>query len=125
MAAAYWALGIRDSDFVGDDATPEEAKAGVYSLLRAKADWAVLSFRVVDDNDAELGEAERETETRLPEGRRYRFHVYRWGQQEPDPSDIQTVLVEMIEQAIIFVSGGTDLIRRGAEPWTVDTSIPT
>lgn len=125
MAAAYWALGIRDPDFVGAAASPEETKAGIYRLLRAKADWAVLSFRVIGGSDAELEEGERATGTKLPEGRRYRFHVYRWGEQEADPSDIQTVLVEMIEQAVVFVGGGTALIRRDTGTWAVDKSIPT
>jgi hypothetical protein len=124
MAAAYWALGIRDPDFVQAAASSQEAKAGVYRLLRAKADWAVLSFRVIEGSDAELGEAEGATKTKLAESRRYRFHVYRWGKQEADPNDIQTVLVEMLEQAIIFVSGSTALIRRDTGPWVVDTSIP-
>jgi hypothetical protein len=125
MAAAYWALGIRDPDFVGAGASSQEAKAGMYRLVRAKADWAVLSFRVIEGSDIELGEAERATQTKLPEARRYRFHVYRWGEQKADPRDIQTVFVEMLEEAIICVSGGTALIRRDTGSWAVDTSIPT
>src|SRR5262249_10244513 len=67
MEAVYWALGIHDPDFVR---TYGERKA-VYKVLRAKAAWAVLSFRVVPQDDAGLVAAEDATGVRLTGPRRY------------------------------------------------------
>jgi len=97
---------------------------GLNKLLRTKAAWAVLSFRDVGADDTELADAERETGVSLADPRRYRFHMYRWGEDKTDPGDIQTVLVEMLEQAIVYVSGGTALVRRDQGRWEANSSIP-
>jgi hypothetical protein len=43
----------------------------------------------------------------------------------PDPDDLFTVHVEILEQAVAYVAGNTVLVRRGNGPWVVDTSMPT
>lgn len=118
MAAVYWALGIRDPDFTGENR--------VNRIVRAKAAWAVLSFRAISADDEGLAEAKRQVPGAvLPEGRRYAFHVYRWGKEQPDPADIRKAHVEMLEEANLFVVGNTVLLRRADGPWTIDTSMPT
>jgi hypothetical protein len=112
MEAVYWALGIHDT-------------LPLNETLRAKADWAVLSFRHAAADETELAEAERVTRGRLSGSPRYRFHVYRWGKQIPDPDDMRIVLVEMREQVILYVDGSTVLLRRETGPWTIGTSLPT
>jgi hypothetical protein len=124
MEAVYWSLGIRDYDFLEGAVAARDPVKGLDKLVRAKAAWAVLSFRVVGANDTELADAERETGVSLADPRRYRFHMYRWGEDKTDPNDIQTVLVEMLEQAIVYVSGGTALVRRDQGRWEANSSIP-
>jgi hypothetical protein len=97
----------------------------VPKILRAKAAWAVLSFRVVDADDPDVSAAEQATGVQLAGPRRYRFHVYRWGEESPDPEDMRSVLVEMLEQAVVCVAGNTVLLQRDGGPWTADTSMPT
>src|SRR5277367_6760773 len=117
MAALYWGLGIHDPDFL---AKFDEATA-VKKIIRAKADWAVLSFRAVDPGDSALAAAEREAGARLAGPRRYRFHVFRWGKESPDPDDLQTVFVEILEQAFAYVAGNVVLLRHGDGRWTADS----
>jgi hypothetical protein len=112
MEAVYWALGIHDT-------------LPLNETLRAKAAWAVLSFRHAAADETELAEAERATRGRLSGSPRYRFHVYRWGKQIPDPDDMRTVLVEMRDQVILYVNASTVLLRRETGPWTIGTSLPT
>jgi len=119
--AAYWALGIHDPEFVERFGAEE----GVYKTLQAKAAWAVISFRKVTANDSGLRAAEEAAGTRLDGDRRYGIHIYRWGQERPDPADIHTVLVEVVEQAHAYVSGNTVLIQRENGPWMIDRSMPT
>jgi hypothetical protein len=125
MAAVYWALGIRDPAFVERFGAAE----AVNHVLREKATWAVLSFRTLGENDADLGEAEKAAGATLGDGPagspRYRFHVFRWGTQTVDPSDMHTTLVEVLEQATAYVRGNTVLIQRAGKPWTADRSMPT
>ncbi|MCX5577652.1 hypothetical protein [Kaistia terrae] len=125
MAAIYWALGIRDPEFVQRFGAVD----AVNQVLREKATWAVLSFRTVAEGDADLGEAEKVSGANLGDGPggspRYRFHVFRWGAQTADPSDQHTTHVEVLEQATAYVRGNTVLIQRAGKPWTVDRSIPT
>jgi hypothetical protein len=121
MEAIYWALGIHDPDFVAKYGE----KAAVYKVLQAKAVWAVLSFRVVQEGDLGLAAAERITGVRLAGPRGYFFHVYRWGKQIPDPDDMRIALVEMLEQVTAYVSGNAVLLRRGDGSWTTDQSMPT
>ena len=112
METVYWTLGIHDDHPVNE-------------TLRAKAAWAVLSFRTADPSEPELAQAERVTGARVGGTRRYRFHIYRWGEQRPDPDDMRTVLVEMLEQAIIYVDDSTVLMQRDSGPWTIGRSLPT
>lgn len=121
MEAVYWGLGIHDPDFFRD----YDEKDAVPKILRAKAAWAVFSFRTVGADDPDVKAAEQATGVRLAGPQRYRFHVYRWGDESPDPEDMGTVLVEMLEQAIACVSGNTVLLQREGGPWTADTSMPT
>jgi hypothetical protein len=94
-------------------------------VLQAKSAWAVLSFRVVQGDDPGLRSAEQAAGTQLDAARRYGFHVYRWGTERPDPSDMHVVLLEVLEQAHAYVSDNTVLIRRENGPWTIDRSMPT
>ena len=121
MEAVYWSLGIHDPDFFKH----EDPATAVAKILRAKAAWAVLSFRVVDADNADLAAAEKGAGMTLAGPRRYRFHVYRWGEQRPDPDDMRIVFVDVLEQAIAFVSGNTVLLRRDNGGWAADTSMPT
>jgi hypothetical protein len=112
METVYWALGIHGT-------------LPVNETLRAKAAWAVLSFRVVATDDAELVEAARVAPGNLTGPQCYRFHIYRWGQQTTDPHDMRIVLVEMLEQVTLYVAGNTVVLRHDTGPWTIGTSIPT
>ena len=85
----------------------------------------MLSFRAVAADDADLASAERDAGTQLAGLRRYRFQIYRWGEEGEDPDDIQTILVEILEQAEAYVAGNTVLLRRADGPWVVDRSMPT
>jgi hypothetical protein len=121
MEAIYWALGIHDPDF----ASKYGDKEAVYKVLQAKAAWAVLSFRSVQQNDPGLAAAEQAAGARLAGARRYFFHVYRWGKQLPDPSDMRIVFVEMLEQVSAYASENTVLLRHDNGSWTTDRSMPT
>ena len=121
MEAVYWALGIHDPEFVKRVGERE----AVYRVLQAKAAWAVLSFRVVQGDDPGLRSAEQTAGTQLNAARRYGFHVYRWGTESPDPSDMHLVLLEVLEQAHAYVSDNTVLIQRENGPWMIDRSMPT
>jgi hypothetical protein len=114
MEAVYWGLGIHDPDIE----LP-------YKALRAKAEWAVLSFRALKADDSGIAAAEQATGVKLPGPRRYFFHVYRWGDLSHDPDDLRIVFVDMLEQAFAYVSGNTVLIQRDGGPWRVDQSMPT
>jgi len=121
MEAVYWSLGIHDPDYFRH----EEAKTAVAKILRAKAAWAVLSFRAVSTDHPDIVAAEEATGVTLPGPRRYRFHVYRWGAQSPDPDDLRIVFVDVLEQVIACVSENTVLLRRDNGEWGADTSMPT
>jgi hypothetical protein len=121
MQAVYWALGIHDPEYVKRVGESE----AVYKVLQAKATWAVLSFRVLKPEDPGLQAAEQAAGAKLEGDRRYGFHIYRWGQESPDPNDIHTTLVEVHEQALAYVSGGTVMIQRDGRSWSIDRSIPT
>ncbi|MCF8534191.1 MAG: hypothetical protein K9G48_14375 [Reyranella sp.] len=127
MAAVYWALGIRDPEFVGDKDLDAHDK-----ILAAKAAWAVLSFRKILPGDPELAIAEKQSGTPLPKRPLFRFHVFRWGRETPE-SDVKSnpakptysVRVEMLEEAIAYVGGPVVLLQRHGGAWTADTSMPT
>lgn len=126
MASLYWALGLRDP-------TPPEAgrpiteadRDAVIAAVKAKAEWAVLSFRAVEPAHGELAAAEAETSSRLPGERLYRFEAFRPGPETRHPTDLTCVLVEMRERVLAYVGSGRVLLKRTGEPWKLDTSIPT
>jgi len=124
MSAVYWALGIHDPEIMR---RASDHDAGIVDILRAKSRWAVRSFQAVGGEHAELAAAVRAGGGRAAFAgpRLYRFEIYRWGPQIPDPGDLANVLVEMRESAIAYVDGTTVLIRRDDGPWVLDTSYPT
>jgi hypothetical protein len=129
MSAVYWALGIHDPEIMRG---AKDHESGMIAIIAAKSAWAVRSFQAVDRQPPELAEAlaaarqsGQAPAARFAGPRRYRFEVYRWGGQVPDPDDLGTVLVEMLESAVAYVDGSVVLIRRNNGPWTLDTSIPT
>jgi hypothetical protein len=122
MSRVYWSLGIHDPEIEREH--PGDHEAAMIQIMRAKSAWAVRSFRPAAARD-ELAAAERATGVRLAGPRRYRFEVFRWGEQATDPRDLRVVLVEMLETAVVYVAGETVLIRRDEGPWTHDRSIPT
>lgn len=122
MASVYWALGIHDPAF--RKKYPKGRRA-INEMIKAKAGWAVLSFRPVRDDDADLAEAQKVTRAKLvPAGPRYRFHVYRPLAQTRHPTDLKRVHVSMREEAIAYVDASQVLIRRGTQPWKRDVSMP-
>jgi hypothetical protein len=132
MSAVYWALGIHDPEIMRE---ARDRESGLIAIIAAKSKWAVRSFQTVERRQAELTQALNATRRRGGRGRaagagfvgphRYRVEIYRWGGQIPDPDDMNVVLVEMLERAVMYVDGGSVLVRRDNGPWTLDTSIPT
>jgi hypothetical protein len=131
MSAVYWALGIHDPEIMKEAKDPE---SGMIAIVAAKSRWAVRSFQPVERDRPELAEARRmatprgavaRAGTRFFGPHRYRFEIFRWGTQIPDPDDLAVVLVEMRESAVAYVDGGSVLIRRNDGAWALDTSIPT
>jgi hypothetical protein len=94
-------------------------------VLLAKAAWAVLSFRSLKADDPGLRAAEEAAGAKLEGSRRYAFQVYRWGKERLDPADMNSVLLEVLEQAAAYVAGNTVLIQRENGPWAIDRSMPT
>lgn len=123
MSRVYWSLGIRDPEI--ERRHPSDPKAAMIQIMREKSAWAVRSFHGVGAGDPSLVQAERAAGARLAGPKRYRFEVFRWGGQTPDPTDLRTVLVEMRETAVVYVGGSTVLVSRDEGPWTHDGSIPT
>ncbi|HYF56500.1 MAG TPA: hypothetical protein VEA41_19760 [Salinarimonas sp.] len=119
MACVYWGLGIHDPAL----AEQHKGKA-VVETLKAKAGWAVLSFRPVAADDGALREAEAAAGSRLAGARRYGLHLFRPGTERPHPSDLQSVVVELGEQAFAFSDATSALVRQGGESWRHDTSMP-
>ena len=123
MAAVYWALGIRDADF--RKRYPKSKGRVLTEITRAKAGWAVSSFRALREDEAELVEAQRQLGVKLAaEGPRYRFHVYRPGEERAHPEDMRKVRVSIKEEAVAFVDARQVLIRRGNKTWKRDLSMP-
>jgi hypothetical protein len=119
MADVYWALGIRNEEYL----KRYQKREALDRIQRAKADWAVLSFRKLEDGtDQELRQAEEQTQTELVGPHRYRFHVYRWGWHSRDPEDFRKVLVEMEEQVILYADLVHVLLQRDGEAWEVQRS---
>ncbi|MGH8519509.1 MAG: hypothetical protein ACREUE_18810, partial [Panacagrimonas sp.] len=88
MAAVYWSLGVRDPDY--RKRYPKGRRA-ITELMKAKAGWAVLSFRPVRAQDeAEMAEAQKKAgKLTASGGPRYRFHVYRPLAQTRHPTDMK------------------------------------
>lgn len=126
MEAVYWSLGIHDPTFQADPESAGDAgQTAPQKVVAAKAEWAVLSFRAADESDADMAQAWRTTGRRPPDGPLHRFHVFRWGRESPAPNDMYHVRVEMLEEAIAYVSGTTVWLQRNGGAWTLDTSMPT
>lgn len=114
MEAVYWTLGIRGGSYL--------------QSMTEKAKWSVLSFRVADDNDPELLEAEQSLAMKLVGTRRYRFVVFRStvnADDKPDTEEPAVVLVEMIDRTVLYVSGNVVLYKREDGRWRLDNSMPT
>jgi len=103
LAAVYWALGIRE--------------------VKEKANWAVLSFRRVLENETDLADAVQATGGKLAGPFQYLISIYRWGDHRPDPDDFKTILVDIKEEAVAYSDGKSVLLKRG-DQWTLE-SIPT
>jgi hypothetical protein len=127
MAAVYWALGIRDEDFATDDVRSASTK-----IIAEKSKWAVLSFTKDASTSPDFVEAEKVTSSGLDPKETYRFHIYRAG-NEKTTRDEQTpagtvkfaTLVEVLEEAVVFVSGNKAVIQRNGGPWQLDATMPT
>lgn len=124
-ASLYWALGLRDPEPPSGPTLTEADRQAVIDAVKAKAGWAILSFRAVAAGEGELAEAEGATRSRLTGARRYRFHAFRPGPETRHPTDMASVLVEMREQVVAFVGPGQVLLRRDGGPWQRDASMPT
>jgi hypothetical protein len=124
MAAVYWSLGVRDPEF-RERRRSEEDRQWLVETLKAKAGWAVLSFRKAGKGDPELKAAQDAAGARLAGERRYRFHLYRPGPESRHPSDLKSVLVELNEQVVAFSDARQVLLRRDNGSWQLDSSIPT
>jgi hypothetical protein len=122
MEAIYWSLGIHDPEIQKHAKNHED---GLHKIVREKSAWAVLSFRAAKADDPELTQAEHATGAKFSGPRLYRFDVFRWGKQTSDPSDLQTVFVEMLDRTTAYVDGTAVLLKRGKNPWKLDRSMPT
>jgi len=122
MASVYWALGIRDEDFLRRYNTEENA---LNRLHLAKSRWTVVSFRKLDEPDSELQSAEREIHARLEPRHLYRFHVYRAGRQVTDSQDVKKVLVEMQDQVLLYVDSVNVVLRYKGGRWLREKTILT
>lgn len=132
MSSVYWALGIHDPEIM--KMHPGKHDDGMIAIMAAKSKWAVRSFKTVPPNDRELvaalktatnGGGEKASRARFTGPYRYRFEVFRWGKQMPDPTDLSKVLVEQLETAEVYVDGTSVMVRRDKGAWTIDSSMPT
>jgi hypothetical protein len=116
MAAIYWSLGIQEGDLLNP---------GNYAkLMRMKADWAVLSFKVVPANNALLQTASAAAKHIFTGPHIYRFEIFRWGKEREDPADPKIALVEILEEVTAY-SDGRCVIKKAGDSWVLDASIPT
>lgn len=116
MASVYWSLGIQE----GDPLQPDNYK----KLMRQKADWAVLSFKAVSANDADLQTAAHAAKHVFAGSYIYRFEIFRWGDQREDPANPKIALVEILEEVTAY-SDGKCVIKKAGDSWALDASIPT
>lgn len=119
MAAVYRALGVRYEDQLRGQTGDERERRAANRLQLAKSEWAVVSFRKPDGAHAadELRDAEQQAGAKLRAGETYRFHVYRHGQEVGDEQGPRHVLVEMLEQAILYTDGANVLRRVEGGKW--------
>ena len=98
------------------------AMARVYRVLgtNSRSAWAVLSFLKGASGDAELQQAQTQTNTTL-QGALYRFQMYRPGRISPHPKDMRKSVVEIKKSEIItlWVSPLQILRRQGSGAWEV------
>ncbi len=127
MEAVYWGLGIHDPDILADKDQPAPEL-----VMAAKSKWAVLSFQKTPAGDADASAAQRQAGVDLKASALFRFHVFRWGkeiadqpQKGADGKPVFTVRVEMLEEAVAYVSGTVVLMQRNGGTWALDTSMPT
>lgn len=116
MAAVYWSLGIREGD-------PTELD-NYRALMRQKAEWAVLSFRNVNADDAGLGEINTAVKHRFSGPHVFRFEIFRWGAHRADPANHKIMLVDILEEVTAYSDGRTVIKKLDGE-WKLDVSIPT
>ncbi len=116
MAAVYWSLGIREGDLLRPD--------NYSMLMRAKAAWAVFSFKRIAANDAAVRNVQAVAKHDFTGQHIYRFEIYRWGDHREDPADPKVVLVEILEEVTAY-SDGNGVIKKAGDSWTLDTSMPT
>lgn len=126
MAAVYWALGIRDADFL-----PDEDRSAVIKIIAAKSEWAVLSFIKDVSSYQDFAEAEATTMAGFDPQNTYRFHIFRSGEEtstrnEQTPAGVINFAtrVEVLEEAVVFVSGEKVAIQRNGGPWSLDSTMP-
>ena len=123
MAWTYWALGLRLPPPTGPDGKPMSFFQRVQTFLLAKAEWNVLSFRVVPLDDPGLETALAATGTTLQGGNVYGGTVFRHGADNDGPT-FTLRHVEILEEADFYTDLATMLITRGGAAWQA-TAIPT
>jgi hypothetical protein len=116
MAAVYWSLGIQD----GDPLHP----SNYATLMRRKAEWAVLSFQAVAASDPGLQAASTAAQHKFDGSHVYRFELFRWGRESEDPANPRISLVDILEDVVVYSDGKT-AIRKAGQTWVKDVSIPT
>jgi hypothetical protein len=123
MAWVYWALGLRLPPATGPDGKPMSFFQRVQTFLLARAEWSVLSFRVVPLDDPGLEAALAATGTSLQGTNVYGGTVFRHGANNDGPT-FTLRHVEILEEAEFYTDLATMLITRGGAPWQA-TAIPT
>lgn len=115
MSAVYWSLGIQEGNLLKPD--------NYAKLMRKKAEWAVLSFKVVPAHDAVLRTAATTAKHTFAGPHIYRFEIFRWGQEREDPADPKIALVEILEEVTAY-SDGRRVLKKVGNTWELDDSIP-
>ncbi|MDC8760008.1 hypothetical protein [Janthinobacterium fluminis] len=138
METVYWNLGIRDdaiglSCHVGEQVSrkPRRRKLSaqqdqVNRILRCKAAWAVLSFEAGHQGARAAAKPGRGGKAGTP--RTYHFHVFRWDPLNPElphPTDLDKVLVTMLEEVYFRIVGTQVWTHKGDGRWVPGTALPT
>jgi hypothetical protein len=103
MARAYLALGVDPDQPFG-------------VVVRAKAEWSVLSFRPADPGGEEETGAAKGTGAALTPPL-YRIEVFRRGPARPHPDDLARVLVAVERRVDLLVDPVTVLVREENGDW--------